>query len=60
MPSRPTVSVVICAYTEDRWPQLKKSVASVEARPEAVLTGLGPAEPAVLAAVRGASIAGFP
>jgi glucosyl-dolichyl phosphate glucuronosyltransferase len=27
-----TVSVVICAYTEDRWLQLKKSVASVEAQ----------------------------
>jgi glucosyl-dolichyl phosphate glucuronosyltransferase len=26
------VSVVICAYTEDRWLQLKKSVASVEAQ----------------------------
>ena len=32
LPDRPTVSVVICAYTEDRWPQLKKSVASVEAQ----------------------------
>ena len=32
MPNRPTVSVVICAYTEDRWLQLKKSVASVEAQ----------------------------
>ena len=32
MPNRPTVSVVICAYREDRWPQLKKSVASVEAQ----------------------------
>lgn len=32
MPNRPTVSVVICAYTEDRWRQLKKSVASVEAQ----------------------------
>ena len=31
-PSRPTVSVVICAYTQDRWSQLKKSVASVEAQ----------------------------
>jgi glucosyl-dolichyl phosphate glucuronosyltransferase len=31
-PSRPTVSVVICAYTENRWSQLKKSVASVEAQ----------------------------
>jgi len=31
-PSRLTVSVVICAYTEDRWWQLKKSVASVEAQ----------------------------
>ena len=30
--NRPTVSVVICAYTEDRWLQLKKSVASVEAQ----------------------------
>ena len=29
MPGTPTVSVVICAYTEDRWPQLKKCVASV-------------------------------
>ena len=32
LPNRPTVSVVICAYTEDRWLQLKKSVASVEAQ----------------------------
>ena len=32
LPGRPTVSVVICAYTEDRWLQLKKSVASVEAQ----------------------------
>jgi glucosyl-dolichyl phosphate glucuronosyltransferase len=32
LPRRPTVSVVICAYTEDRWPQLVKSVASVEAQ----------------------------
>lgn len=32
MPRRPTVSVVICAYTQDRWSQLKKSVASVEAQ----------------------------
>jgi cellulose synthase/poly-beta-1,6-N-acetylglucosamine synthase-like glycosyltransferase len=32
LPNRPTVSVVICAYTEDRWWQLKKSVASVEAQ----------------------------
>lgn len=31
-PGRPTVSVVICAYREDRWSQLKKSVASVEAQ----------------------------
>jgi glycosyltransferase involved in cell wall biosynthesis len=30
--NRPTVSVIICAYTEDRWPLLKKSVASVEAQ----------------------------
>jgi cellulose synthase/poly-beta-1,6-N-acetylglucosamine synthase-like glycosyltransferase len=30
--NRPTVSVLICAYTEDRWLQLKKSVASVEAQ----------------------------
>lgn len=30
--NRPTVSVVICAYTEDRWLQLMKSVASVEAQ----------------------------
>jgi glucosyl-dolichyl phosphate glucuronosyltransferase len=30
--NRPTVSVVICAYTEDRWPRLKESVASVEAQ----------------------------
>jgi glycosyltransferase involved in cell wall biosynthesis len=26
------VSVIICTYTEDRWPLLKKSVASVEAQ----------------------------
>jgi cellulose synthase/poly-beta-1,6-N-acetylglucosamine synthase-like glycosyltransferase len=32
LPNRPTVSVVICAHTEDRWLQLKKSVASVEAQ----------------------------
>ena len=32
LPNRPTVSVVICAYTEDRWLQLKNSVASVEAQ----------------------------
>lgn len=32
MPDRPTVSVVICAYSDDRWPQLKKSVASAEAQ----------------------------
>ena len=25
-----TVSVVICAYTEDRWPLLQRSVASVQ------------------------------
>ncbi len=31
-PTRPTVSVIICAYTERRWSQLKKSVASVEAQ----------------------------
>ena len=30
--NRPTVSVVICAYTEERWSQLKKSIASVEAQ----------------------------
>jgi len=30
LPNRPTVSVVICAFREDRWSQLKKSVASVE------------------------------
>jgi cellulose synthase/poly-beta-1,6-N-acetylglucosamine synthase-like glycosyltransferase len=32
LPNRPPVSVAICAYTEDRWSQLKKSVASVEAQ----------------------------
>jgi len=32
VPSPPTVSVVICAYTEDRWSQLKKSIASVDAQ----------------------------
>ena len=32
LPDRPTVSVIICAYREDRWLQLKKSVASVEAQ----------------------------
>ena len=32
MSSPPTVSVIICAYTEDRWLQLKKSVASVDAQ----------------------------
>jgi glucosyl-dolichyl phosphate glucuronosyltransferase len=30
LPNRPTVSVVICAYTEDRWLQLKQAVASAE------------------------------
>ena len=30
--NRPTVSVIICAYTEDRWRQLKSSVTSVEAQ----------------------------
>lgn len=30
--SHPTVSVIICAYTEDRWQQLQKSVASAEAQ----------------------------
>jgi glycosyltransferase involved in cell wall biosynthesis len=30
LPNRPTASVVICTYTENRWLQLKKSVASVE------------------------------
>ena len=30
LPDRPTVSVVICAYTEDRWPQLRESVASID------------------------------
>ena len=32
MPSRPTVTVVICAYTEDRWLLLQQAVASVEAQ----------------------------
>jgi glucosyl-dolichyl phosphate glucuronosyltransferase len=32
LPDRPTVSVVICAFREDRWSQLKKSVASAEAQ----------------------------
>jgi glucosyl-dolichyl phosphate glucuronosyltransferase len=32
LPNRPTVSVIICAYLEDRWLQLRKSVASVEAQ----------------------------
>jgi cellulose synthase/poly-beta-1,6-N-acetylglucosamine synthase-like glycosyltransferase len=32
LPDRPTVSVIICAYTEDRWLQLEKSVASLEAQ----------------------------
>ena len=32
MLNRPTVSVVICAYTEDRWSQLKEAVASVDAQ----------------------------
>ena len=32
LPSYPTVSVVICAYTEERWSLLKESVASVEAQ----------------------------
>jgi glucosyl-dolichyl phosphate glucuronosyltransferase len=32
LPSPPTVSVIICAYTEDRWSLLEDSVASVEAQ----------------------------
>lgn len=32
LPKPPTVSVIICAYSDDRWPQLKKAVASVEAQ----------------------------
>jgi len=28
--NHPTVSVVICSYTEDRWPQLQRAVASVD------------------------------
>src|SRR6185437_9698785 len=32
LPELPTVSVIICADTEDRWLQLKKSVASVGAQ----------------------------
>jgi glucosyl-dolichyl phosphate glucuronosyltransferase len=32
LPNRPTVSVVICAYTEDRWLLFKKAVASAEAQ----------------------------
>jgi glucosyl-dolichyl phosphate glucuronosyltransferase len=32
LPGSPTVSVVICAYTEDRWLLLTKSVASVQAQ----------------------------
>lgn len=30
LPSTPTVSVIICAYTERRWRLLEKSIASVE------------------------------
>ena len=30
MHSIPTVSVIICAYTQDRWSQLTKSVASID------------------------------
>jgi glucosyl-dolichyl phosphate glucuronosyltransferase len=30
VPSPPTVSVIICAYTEDRWSQLTRSVASID------------------------------
>jgi cellulose synthase/poly-beta-1,6-N-acetylglucosamine synthase-like glycosyltransferase len=32
LPHRTTVSVVICAYTEDRWGLLQRAVASVEAQ----------------------------
>jgi glucosyl-dolichyl phosphate glucuronosyltransferase len=32
VPNAPAVSVIICAYTEDRWLQLMKSVASVDAQ----------------------------
>ncbi len=32
MPSRPAVSVIICAYTQERWLQLTKAVASVGAQ----------------------------
>jgi glycosyltransferase involved in cell wall biosynthesis len=32
LPEPPTVSVIICAYSDDRWPQLKKAVASAQAQ----------------------------
>jgi glucosyl-dolichyl phosphate glucuronosyltransferase len=32
LPSSPSVSVIICAYTEDRWLQLKKAIASVDSQ----------------------------
>ena len=32
MPNPPTVSVIVCAYTEDRWSLLRDCVASVEAQ----------------------------
>lgn len=32
MPNAPTVSIIICAYTERRWSLLSKSIASVDAQ----------------------------
>jgi cellulose synthase/poly-beta-1,6-N-acetylglucosamine synthase-like glycosyltransferase len=32
LPNRPTVSVVICAYTEDRWSLIQDALASAEAQ----------------------------
>jgi glucosyl-dolichyl phosphate glucuronosyltransferase len=32
LPSSPSVSVIICAYTEDRWLQLEKAIASVDSQ----------------------------
>jgi glycosyltransferase involved in cell wall biosynthesis len=32
LPRRPTVSVVICAYAEERWAELNKSIASIVAQ----------------------------
>ena len=31
-PGSPTVSVIVCAYTEERWPQLEKAIGSLQSQ----------------------------